>query len=62
MESCPTRHQQAKLLTTLCVGLLVCLFFLPCCLWDLGSPTRDQTLARLAVKSQFNHWTAREVP
>ena len=53
MESCPTRHQQAKLLTTLCVGLLVCFFFFfPCCLWDLGFPTRDQTLARLAVKSQ----------
>ena len=51
--------------TTCSVVLFVCLFFFlaaQCSLWDLSSPTRDQTQA-LAVKARSpNHWTAREFP
>ena len=31
-------------------------------LWDLSSPTRDQTLIPWIRRQIFNHWTIREVP
>ena len=30
--------------------------------WDLGSPTRDQTLTPAVKEWSANHWTVREVP
>ena len=39
-------------------------FFLamPCSMWDLSSPTRDQTHAPCIGSVSLNHWTTREVP
>ena len=31
-------------------------------MWDLSSPTRDQTHAPAMEAQHLNHWTAREVP
>ena len=31
-------------------------------MWDLRSPTRDQTHTHCIGKRNINHWTAREVP
>ena len=31
-------------------------------MWDLSSPTRDQTRNRCIERRSLNHWTAREVP
>ena len=31
-------------------------------MWDLSSPTRDQTQALRIEKRSLNHWTTREVP
>ena len=33
-----------------------------CSMWDLSSPTRDQTHAPAVEAWRLNHWTAREVP
>ena len=37
-------------------------FFWPLGMWDLSSPTRDQTQALRIEKWGLNHWTTREVP
>ena len=43
-----------------------CLFYVflswPQGLWDLNSPTRDQTHTPCIGRCGLNHWTAREVP
>ena len=31
-------------------------------MWDLSSPTRDQTHTRCIRRESLNHWTTREVP
>ena len=31
-------------------------------MWDLSSPTRDQTCTLCLGRPSFNHWTTREVP
>ena len=31
-------------------------------MWDLSSPTRDQTLVLCTVRWILNHWTTREAP
>ena len=31
-------------------------------MWDLSSPTRDQTCIHCVGRQRFNHWTAMEVP
>ena len=35
---------------------------LPCCMWDLSSPTRDQTQVPCIARQILNHWVIREVP
>ena len=35
---------------------------LPCGMWDLSSPTRDQTQVPYTGMRILNHWTTREVP
>ena len=35
---------------------------MPCSLWDLSSPTRDQTQAMAVKAKSINHWTTREIP
>ena len=43
--------------------LLFCvLVFWPRGMWDLSSPTRDQTCTPCIGRQSLNHWTAREVP
>ena len=37
-------------------------FFDPQGIWDLSSPTRDQTHTLCVGSWSPNHWTAREVP
>ena len=37
-------------------------FFWPQGVWDLSSPTRDQTLTPCTGRWILNHWTTREVP
>ena len=32
------------------------------CIWDLSSPTRNQTRIPCTGRQIFNHWTTREVP
>ena len=38
------------------------LVFWPRGMWDLSSPTRDQTHTPCIGRRSLNHWTAREVP
>ena len=35
---------------------------LPRSVWDLSSPTRDQTCVTCIGRQILNHWTTREVP
>ena len=54
-------------LTSLLNLLQYCFFFYvlvfwPRGMWDLSSPTRDQTLTPCIGRRSLNHWTAREVP
>ena len=35
---------------------------LRCCMWDLSSPTRDQTQVPCIARQILNHWVIREVP
>ena len=42
--------------------LFYVLVFWPWGMWDLSSPTRDQTHTPCIGKRSLNHWTAREVP
>ena len=49
------------LVSVWCCGfLLFCFWPVPCGMRDLGSPTRNQTLALEALS--LDQWTAREVP
>ena len=34
----------------------------PCHMWDLSFPTRDQTCAPGVEAQSLNHWTTKEVP
>ena len=36
--------------------------YLPWCMWDLSSPTRDQTQVPCIARQILNHWVIREVP
>ena len=36
-------------------------FFWPGGMWDLSSPTRDQTYTSCIGRQRLKHWTAREV-
>ena len=36
-------------------------WFFGCVLWDLSSPTRDQTCTPFVGGQSFNYWTVREV-
>ena len=36
--------------------------YLVCGVWDLSSPTRDQTLVPCIANQILNHWTTRKVP
>ena len=42
--------------------LFYVLIFWPRGMWDLSSPTRNQTRAPCIVRQSLNHWTTREVP
>ena len=42
--------------------LFYVLVFWPRGMWDLSSPTRNQTLTPCIERRSLNHWTAREVP
>ena len=42
--------------------LFYVLIFLATSMWDLSSPTRDQTFIPCARRQSYNHWTTREVP
>ena len=42
--------------------MLYFLFFSVCAVWDLSSPTRDETCALCIGNASFNHWTTWEVP
>ena len=42
--------------------LFYVLVFWPQGMWDLSSPTRDQTCVPCIGRQILNHWTAREVP
>ena len=37
-------------------------FFFPVWMWDLSSPTRDQTCAPTVEVESLNRWSTREVP
>ena len=37
-------------------------FFWPGSMWDLSSPTRDQTCTPCIERWSLNHWTTREIP
>ena len=39
-----------------------CFGFWPQGMWDISSPTRDQTHTPCIGRQSLNHWTAREVP
>ena len=43
------------------VTICFCLVFWPRGMWDLSSPTRDQTHTSCIGRQSLNHWTAREV-
>ena len=32
------------------------------CMWDLSTPTWDQTYSLRLGRASFNHWTTKEVP
>ena len=45
--------------------MYVCIYFILAAshgMWDLSSPTRDQTHAPAVKVRSLNHWTTREVP
>ena len=42
--------------------LFYVLVFWPRAMWDLSSPTRDQTRTPCIGRRSLKHWTAREVP
>ena len=42
--------------------LFYVLVFWPQGMWDLSSPTRDQTLTPCIGRPSLNHWTTREIP
>ena len=48
------------LLKMLTIFLLFCIFW-PGGMWDLSSPTRDQTYTSCIGRRSLKHWTAREV-
>ena len=45
-----------------CLFLLLFIFAIPCGLWDLSSPTRDQIQVHGSDSPSLNHWIAKEVP
>ena len=44
------------------IACFMLLFFLPECMWDLSSPTRDRTCIPWIGMQSLNHWTTSEVP
>ena len=47
---------------TILLLLFMFWFFWPQGMWDLCSPTRDQTYIPCIGRQSHNHWTVREVP
>ena len=47
---------------TILVLFCVLFFWGPQAMWDLNSPTRDQTYTPCTGRQSLNHWTTREVP
>ena len=52
-----TRGLQSAQLSSCCTRV-----YLPQSMWDLSSPTRDQTCIPCIGRQRLNHWTARKVP
>ena len=44
------------------IPFYIIIMTVPCGLWDLHSPTRDQTCVPCIGRWILNHWTIREVP
>ena len=57
LSSCGMQHS----LVVAC-GLQSAQAQLPCGMWDLSSPTRDQTRVPCIGRQILNYWTTREVP
>ena len=57
----PTTHIRLQIDTPSFSSFLLLNFWPLCSMWDLSSPTRDQTLT-LLIRSRESPWNVREVP